>query len=188
MIIFNDALTGDELISDAYDCQKIADGAVFSVKSSRVAVGGESYDIGANPSAEGGDEGTDDAVETVVDVVNRFEYIEQTLSKAEYKAFMKAYWKKLKEGIEGKIKAAEEAKEDWEVEKWKGVYNTFKAEYAKIKEWVKDEIVKNFDEYMFYIGKSMALGDCLLIPARYLEGDSSPTFYYLNAGLVPEKA
>ena len=55
MLIFEDVISGDELLSDAYDV-KLVDGAVYEADCAMVTVGNGDIDIGANPSAEDGEE------------------------------------------------------------------------------------------------------------------------------------
>ena len=71
MIIFEDVISGDELLSDAYD-PKLVDGAVYEADCAMVTVGNGDIDIGANPSAEDGEEALEDGAETVNNVVYSF--------------------------------------------------------------------------------------------------------------------
>ena len=78
MLVYEDKLSGDELLSDSYPCEETFDGCFIEAQAKWTTVGGESFDIGANPSAEGGeDEGADDSVQKVVDLINAFQYVEQ---------------------------------------------------------------------------------------------------------------
>ena len=70
MLIFEDVISGDELLSDAYDV-KLVDGAVYEADCAMVTVGNGDIDIGANPSAEDG-EALEDGAETVNNVVYSF--------------------------------------------------------------------------------------------------------------------
>ena len=66
-----DIVTGDEIISDTYNLIE-KDDAVYEVDCKKVSRGGESFDIGANPSAEEAEEGTDEGSKQVIDVVDGF--------------------------------------------------------------------------------------------------------------------
>ena len=66
-----DIVTGDEIISDTYELVE-KDDAVYEVNCRKVTKGGESFDIGANPSAEEADEGLDESTKQVIDVVDSF--------------------------------------------------------------------------------------------------------------------
>lgn len=66
-----DIVTGDEIISDTYNLVD-KDDVVFEVDCKKVTKGAESFDIGANPSAEEAEEGLDDGAKQVIDVVDSF--------------------------------------------------------------------------------------------------------------------
>ena len=66
-----DIVTGDEIISDTYDLIDKED-VVYEVNCRKVTKGGETFDIGANPSAEEADEGVEDGTKQVIDVVDSF--------------------------------------------------------------------------------------------------------------------
>ena len=55
MIIYTNIISGDELLSDAYDLKEV-DGVIYEADCDMIKVGGDNIDIGANPSAEDGDE------------------------------------------------------------------------------------------------------------------------------------
>ncbi|KAJ4828368.1 hypothetical protein Tsubulata_027389, partial [Turnera subulata] len=62
MLVYQDLLTNDELLSDSFPYEEIENGMLWEVKGKWVIEGGAmNFNIGANPSAEGGeDEGVDD--------------------------------------------------------------------------------------------------------------------------------
>ena len=64
-------MSGDEIISDTYPLIDIDD-VVYEVNCRKMTKGVESFDIGANPSAEEAEEGLDDKTEQVLDVVASF--------------------------------------------------------------------------------------------------------------------
>ena len=87
-----DIITGDELISDSYDVKEI-DGAVYEADCKKISVGGESVDIGANPSAEGedADEGDDSQTVRVLDLVDQFRLVQvEGLDKKAYTGDLKS--------------------------------------------------------------------------------------------------
>merc|ERR1739841_373554 len=96
MIIYNDLITGDELISDSYNLKEV-DGAVYEADCSKITIGGESVDIGANPSAEEADEGADDSKQQVIDVVHSFRLNETSFDKKSYLSHLKGYMKEVKQ-------------------------------------------------------------------------------------------
>ncbi|XP_021317753.1 translationally-controlled tumor protein homolog, partial [Sorghum bicolor] len=111
-------LAGDELLSDSFQYKEIFDGVLWEVKGKWVVEGAVDVDIGANPSAEGGeDEGVDDQTERVVDIVDTFRLQEQpTFDNKTFVTNIKRYIKNLtgklepdkadefKKGIEGATK------------------------------------------------------------------------------------
>merc|ERR1711890_60519 len=69
------------LISDSYDL-KTVDGVAYEADCAKITIGGETFDTGANASAEGGDdEGADDQKETKIDVVHSFRLQETSFDK-----------------------------------------------------------------------------------------------------------
>lgn len=66
-----DIVSGDEIISDTYELVEKED-AVYEVNCKKVTLGSESFDIGANPSAEEAEEGVEDSSKQVIDVVHGF--------------------------------------------------------------------------------------------------------------------
>lgn len=71
MLLFTDVITGDELLSDAYEPTLVddvayeADCAIITIKEGEV-------DIGANASAEGGEEALEEGEERVNNLVHSF--------------------------------------------------------------------------------------------------------------------
>lgn len=57
-------------------------------------------DIGANPSAEGGDEGVEESAQTVNNVVYSFRLTETAFDKKSYMSYIKGYMKALKKKLE----------------------------------------------------------------------------------------
>jgi hypothetical protein len=84
-----DLITGDEIISDSYNLKEI-DGIVYEADCKRISVGGETIDIGANPSAEEGEEALDDTTQTVLDVAHSFRLQETSFDKKSYLSHLKS--------------------------------------------------------------------------------------------------
>lgn len=95
-------------------------------------------DIGANPSAEEADEGTDENTKQVIDVVASFRLNETSFDKKSYLQHLKDYMKKVKSALKDKGASDDEVKE----------FETKASAYAK-------KIVANFKDYEFFIGESM---------------------------------
>ncbi|PWA48048.1 Chain A, Malonyl-coa [Artemisia annua] len=56
MLVYQDLISGDELLSDSFPYTEILDGILWEVEGKWVVQGAVDVNIGANPSAEGGDE------------------------------------------------------------------------------------------------------------------------------------
>ncbi|EFH60774.1 predicted protein [Arabidopsis lyrata subsp. lyrata] len=85
MLVYQDILTGDELLSDSFPYKEIENGMLWEVE-------------GKNPSAEEGgeDEGVDDQAVKVVDIIDTFRLQEQpSFDKKQFVMFMKRYIKQL---------------------------------------------------------------------------------------------
>ncbi|KAJ6305934.1 hypothetical protein OIU78_021297 [Salix suchowensis] len=99
MLVYQDLLTGDELLSDSFPYKETENGVLWEVEGKWVVQGAIDVDIGANPSAEGGDdEGVDDQTVKVVDIVDTFRLQEQP-------AFDKKQFEVFKKNIEGATKS-----------------------------------------------------------------------------------
>merc|ERR1711934_719622 len=78
MLVYEDKLSGDELCSDSYPSEETTDGCFMEVEGSWIVKGEVEINTGANPSAEGGDDGGVDSNEAkVVDIIDAFELVEQ---------------------------------------------------------------------------------------------------------------
>ncbi|KAI3909846.1 hypothetical protein MKW92_045656 [Papaver armeniacum] len=87
MLVYQDLLTGDELLSDSFPYEEILDGMLWQVEGKWVVQGAVDVNIGANPSAE--------AVKCV-DIVDTFRLQEQpTFDKKEFVACIKGFIKTL---------------------------------------------------------------------------------------------
>jgi hypothetical protein len=137
MCNLQDLITDDELISDSYDLKEV-DNIVYEADCKKITIGGDNIDIGANPSAEEADEGTEDNTTTVLDVVHSFRLNETQFDKKQYLSHLKTYMKKVKESLK-----ANGASDETVTEFEKGA-----AGYAK-------KIIGNFKDYEFLIGENM---------------------------------
>ncbi|MHC5589715.1 translationally-controlled tumor protein, partial [Escherichia coli] len=98
MLVYQDLISNDELLSDSFPYTEIENGMLWEVEGKWVVQGALNVDIGANPSAEGGedDEGVDDQAVKVVDIVDTFRLQEQpAFDKKQFMAYMKRYVKQL---------------------------------------------------------------------------------------------
>jgi hypothetical protein len=77
MLLYVDAFSNDEIVSDSYDITYVFDNVGGEVKSNYIVIGGENIDVGCGNAFGGTDEdneGTDDQAVKVLDVVNSFKY------------------------------------------------------------------------------------------------------------------
>ncbi|QDS77591.1 hypothetical protein FKW77_001800 [Venturia effusa] len=168
MIIYKDILTDDEIISDSYDLKEV-DGVVYEANCSRITIGAENIDIGANASAEEATEEVEDTAQTVIDVVHSFRLNETQFDKKGYLSYLKGYMKKVKEAL--KAKGADEATiKDFE---------TKAGAYAK-------KIIGNFKDYEFLIGEKMD-PDGMVILLNYREDGVTPFVTVWKHGLTEMK-
>ncbi|KAK8967643.1 hypothetical protein KSP40_PGU009428 [Platanthera guangdongensis] len=163
MLVYQDHLTGDELLSDSFSYKEIENGMLWEVQGKWVVKGSVDVNIGANPSAEGADddEGVDDQAVKVVDIIDTFRLQEQpSFDKKQFLAFMKRYIKSLTPKLE------EEQQELFK----KHIESATKFILSKLK------------DLQFFVGESMH-EDGGLVFAYYKEGATDPTFLYLAYGL-----
>ncbi|XP_030463138.1 translationally-controlled tumor protein homolog [Syzygium oleosum] len=162
MLVYQDLLTGDELLSDSFPYKEIHNGALWEVEGKWVVKGAVDFDIGANPSAEGGeDEGVDDQVVKVVDIVDTFRLQEQPpFDKKQFVTYMKRYIKLLTGKLEGEQQE----------------------EFKKNIEAATKFLLSMLKDLQFFVGESMH-DDGSLVFAYYKDGATDPTFLYFGHGL-----
>ena len=166
-MVYQDLLTGDELLSDSFPYREIENGILGEVDGKWVVQGAIDVDIGANPSAEGGgdDEGVDDQAVKVVDIVDTFRLQEQPpFDKKQFVTFMKRYIKNLS------------AKLDAEKQE----------EFKKNIEGATKYLLGKLKDLQFFVGESMH-DDGGLVFAYYKDGATDPTFLYFSHGLKEVK-
>ncbi|KAF9604919.1 hypothetical protein IFM89_011286 [Coptis chinensis] len=158
MLVYQDLLTGDELLSDSFPYKEIENGMLWEW----VVKGAVDFDIGANPSAEGGDEeGVDDTAVKVVDIVDTFRLQEQpAFDKKQFVTYMKRYIKLLTPKLEGEKQE----------------------EFKKNIEGATKSLLPKIRELQFFVGESMH-DDASMVFAYYREGATDPTFLYFAHAL-----
>lgn len=172
MKIFKDLFTGAELFSDAYDIT-IIDNVVYQIKgkSRTDSVGIDESKLGANPSAEGSDEGaTASASISGVDFILGSELQQIGLAKSDFKTYIQGYCKKLLErlGTENADRVP-----------------AFKAG-AKL---IVDKLFKKkFDNLSFYVGNNEAsLNLEGAVGVFDFDEDDQPMIWFFIDGVVEEK-
>ena len=176
MLVYEDYLCeGEEVASDSYPPQEHDDkDIVLAIQGKMIAKGGETFDTGANASAEEAGEDLADEIEQVCNVVDTHQLHKMEFEKKEYKALQKVYWKKL-------IARFQEEKDA-------EALATLKKNFKRYQEWVKEEVLGNFDEFDFYVSEKAVLEDgCLIIPARWVGSATAPLFYFIKSGLKEHK-
>lgn len=160
------------MFSDTYKI-KLVDDVLYEVYGKLVTrkSGGEINIAGFNPSAEEADEGTDDVVESGVDVVlnHRLQETYAFGDKKSYTLYLKDYMKKLVARLE---------------EKSPDQVDVFKTNMNKV---MKD-ILGRFKELQFFTGVSMDIDGIVgLMEYREIDGDSVPVLMFFKHGLEEEK-
>ncbi|KAF2203471.1 microtubule/calcium-binding protein [Delitschia confertaspora ATCC 74209] len=168
MIIYKDIITGDELLSDSYDLKEV-DGVAWEADCRKITVGNDNIDIGANPSAEEGEEGVEDSAQQVIDVVHSFRLNETSFDKKSYLSHLKTYMKKVKEALKEKNASDEEV-----------------TAFEKGAQAFAKKIIANFKDYEFLIGESMD-PDGMVILLNYREDGVTPYVTVWKHGLTEMK-
>ncbi|GME92052.1 hypothetical protein B5S28_g855 [[Candida] boidinii] len=154
MIIFTDVISGDELLSDAYDV-KLVDGVIYEADCQMVQVRqGADVDIGANPSEEDAEEEAEDGVETVNNVVYSFRLQQTQFDKKSFLIYIKGYMKKIKAYL------AENRPEELEA------FEKGATTYVK-------KVVSSFGDWDFYTSESMD-PDAMIVLLNYREDGTTP--------------
>lgn len=153
MKIFTDIISGDELLSDAYDTN-LVDGVMYEADCSMVTVANGDVDIGANASAEEADEALEDGAATVNNVIYSFRLQETQFDKKSFLTYLKSYMKKVKAHL---AEHNPDAVETFE----KGA-----AAYAK-------KVIGSFKDWEFYTGESMD-PDAMVVLLNYREDGTTP--------------
>ncbi|KAH8673909.1 Mss4-like protein [Xylariales sp. PMI_506] len=171
MLIYKDIATGSEILSDSFPSTEV-DGVLLEVDCAMISVGGESFDTGANASAEEAGDDLEDGVQKVNNIIHTFQLQEMPMDKAGYKAHAKAFIKKVKKHLD-ESGASDEEKDLF---KTKGQAQLM-------------SILKNFDKYECYIGEAgpSAEDDQQVILLNYRDDGITPFFTYWKHAMKAEK-
>lgn len=139
MIIYKDIITGDEMFTDSNKLT-LVDDCLYEVLCTHVTRRhGDIVLDGANPSAEGedADYGTDEAVESGLDLVLNQRLQPTSFDKASYKTYLKTYTKTLQD-------------------KWKdqGLTDEQLAEYKEKFTNAVKKVLPKLGDVEFYVGES----------------------------------
>lgn len=171
MLIYKDALSDnkEELLTDTYRIQ-VENGFLLKVKAKLTT---ESTDIdersiGGNASAEGcGDEGGNPSSVSGIDVCIANRLQEFPLNKRGYKDHIKEYMGRV-------VKLMTE----------NGASDEEKKEFQKKATGFVMSVIKEFDEYQFFVGETMNVNGMMIL-CRWDE--ETPYLYYFKHGLEEEK-
>ncbi|KAL4112485.1 hypothetical protein QTP88_016262 [Uroleucon formosanum] len=172
MKIFKDIFSGDEMFSDTYKF-KLIDGVLYEVYGKLITrkLGDVTID-GANPSAEEASEGTEEAVESGVDVVLNHRLMETYAfpDKKSFTLYLKEYMKRLVD------KMTENGSTEVDV---------FKTNINKV---MKD-LLTRFKELQFFTGENMDIenGMVAMLEYRDIGDDNVPVLMLFKHGLDEEK-
>ncbi|VVC32396.1 Translationally controlled tumour protein, conserved site,Mss4-like,Translationally controlled tumour [Cinara cedri] len=172
MKIFKDIFSGDEMFSDTYKF-KLIDGVLYEVYGKLVTrkLGDVTLD-GANPSAEEAGEGTEEAVESGVDVVLNHRLMETYAfpDKKSFTLYLKEYMKRL----------VDKMNENGSTE-----VDVFKTNINKV---MKD-LLTRFKDLQFFTGENMDIenGMVAMLEYRDIGDDNVPVLMLFKHGLEEEK-
>ena len=169
MRIYRCIFTNDEVLCDNDKKLEVQDGVVYVIHGKYVDVGGEDYGISANveeDAAEGAkDEAGASAKARVVDIVHQNRLVETAFDKASFGAYIKGYFKKLKEKLD---------EADPEVGK----------QFQAGAQVFMKKVLKDFGDYQFFLPESMS-DEGIIVLCRW-DGEDA-IFYYWRHGLKDEK-
>ncbi|PWW80142.1 translationally controlled tumor-associated [Tuber magnatum] len=170
MLIYKDIISGDEMISDAFNMTLIND-IVYEVDCKMITVRkGADVDIGANASTQEAAEALDDGQEEVIDVVHSFRLTQTGFNRASYITYFRGYVAKLME------KLAERGASPAEIERIKARAQGFASSYLT---------GARFKGCDFYMGESMDV-DGMVVLLNFRDA-GNPYMAFLKDGLEEVK-
>ncbi|BGP29380.1 hypothetical protein JCM10296v2_001119 [Rhodotorula toruloides] len=166
MLLYTDAITNDELISDAYDLKEVDD-VVYEADCAMITIKEGEVNIGANASAEEAEEALEEGEQRVNNVVHSFRLTETSFDKKSYMTYLKGYMKAVKAHLQesnpDRIPAFE-----------KGA-----AGFAK-------KVLGSFNDWQFFTGESMN-PDGMVALMNYREDGVTPYMVFWKDGLKEVK-
>ncbi|GAA6030158.1 hypothetical protein JCM8097_009292 [Rhodosporidiobolus ruineniae] len=166
MLLYTDVLTGDELISDAYDL-KLVDDVVYEADCAMITIKEGAIDTGANASAEEAEEALEEGEERVNNIAHSFRLTETSFDKKSYMTYLKGYMKAVKAELQEKNPERVAAFE-------KGA-----AVFAK-------KVLGSFGDWEFLTGESMN-PDGMVVLKNYREDGVTPYMVFWRDGLKEVK-
>ncbi|KAL8254374.1 hypothetical protein R6Q59_032595 [Mikania micrantha] len=176
MLVYQDLISGDELLSDSFPYKELLNGILWEVEGkvylAPIFVLGWYKEqwrltlvqtlLQKEPEE---DEGVDDQAVKVVDIVDTFRLQEQpAFDKKQFVAYIKKYIKTLTPKLD-------EEKQDF---------------FKKNIEAATKFLLSKLSDLQFFVGESMH-DDGTIVFAYYKDGASDPTFLYFGVGLKEVK-
>ncbi|GAA5876092.1 hypothetical protein JCM5296_005577 [Sporobolomyces johnsonii] len=166
MLLYTDILTGDELISDAYDLKEVDD-VIYEADCQMIVIKEGEVDIGANASAEEATEELEEGSMQVNNIVHSFRLTATSFDKKSYMTYLKGYMKAVK------AKLAETNPDRV-------------PEFEKAAAGFAKKVLGNFKDYEFYTGESMN-PDGMVALLNYREDGVTPYMIFWKDGLKEVK-
>ncbi|BGP22176.1 translationally controlled tumor protein-like protein [Rhodotorula toruloides] len=166
MLLYTDAITNDELISDAYDLKEVDD-VVYEADCAMITIKEGEVNIGANASAEEAEETLEEGEQRVNNVVHSFRLSETSFDKKSYMTYLKGYMKAVKAHLQ-------ETKPDRVPAFEKGA-----ATFAK-------KVLGSFNDWQFFTGESMN-PDGMVVLMNYREDGVTPYMVFWKDGMKEVK-
>lgn len=172
MKIYKDLLTGDEMFTDSYPI-KLVDDCIYEVTGKHVSRKvGDIVLSGSNPSAEEADEGTEEAMESGVDIClnQRLCEVGFLQDKKQFQGWLKDYMKLLSKKIEeqGPDKVAD---------------------FKKRISGAVTNLMPRHGEFQYFTGESMNAAEGMVAMCEYrsINGVDTPVMSFFKDGLLEEK-
>merc|ERR1712037_621945 len=165
MKIFKDVFSGAELFFDTYPIKLVED-CIYEVTGKHVSrkAGSDFVLEGSNASAEEADEGTEEAMESGVDLILNHRLVETGFGKkADYMNYLKDYMKSndKKDQVEG---------------------------FKKNINGVMKGLLGKFSDLQFFTGENMdPKGMIILVEYKEVDGEERPVVVFFKHGLEEEK-
>merc|ERR1711894_157489 len=164
--------SGDELFSDTYPIKLVED-CIYEVTVKHVSrkAGSDFVLEGSNASAEEADEGTEEAMESGVDLILNHRLVETGFGKkADYMNYLKDYMKRVVAYLESNDKKDQ-------VEGFKKNING-----------VMKGLLGKFNDLQFFTGENMdPKGMIILVEYKEVDGEERPVVMFFKHGLEEEK-
>ncbi|KAL6058636.1 Translationally-controlled tumor protein [Balamuthia mandrillaris] len=157
--LYKDAFTGDEMFAVCYPMEEVDDIA-YLVEGKYVTINpdGENIDVGCGNafSGEEAEAPIQEGAQSVINLIHSHRLVQVGYTKADFLEYVKKYMEKNPARVRPFMQAAEP--------------------------FVK-KLLKNFNEFDFYMGESMDL-EASLAMMFYKEDGITPMFYFFKDGLV----